>query len=81
MDEVIKNRVFSILANEVDSVSTVDELTLDATLTSLDIDSLAVVCISFAIEDAFGVEIPTEEMFKLNTVGDVVMSLEGLLAD
>jgi acyl carrier protein len=44
----------------------------DATLASLDIASLDVVSILFAIEDRYGVEIPVEDMGSSETLGQFV---------
>lgn len=44
----------------------------------LDIDSLAAVELALALEDAFGIEIPDEELTALNTVQDVLDLVEKL---
>lgn len=44
----------------------------------LDIDSLAAVELALALEDAFGIEIPDEELTALNTVQDVLNLVEKL---
>jgi acyl carrier protein len=54
-----------------------DKLTPDATLVSLDIASLDVVSVLFAIEDTYGVEIDAGEMASATTLGafvDIIMA-------
>lgn len=53
------------------------EVSADKTLTEdLDIDSLAMVEVTLAVEDKFGVAIPDDAVAGLRTVGDVVHYLE-----
>lgn len=42
----------------------------------LDIDSLDLVEISLALEDALGMSLPEEELEGINTIGDVVNLIE-----
>ncbi len=49
-----------------------DDVKRDATLESLDVDSLDLVEVGQVIEEEFGVEIKGEDAEKLKTVGDVV---------
>lgn len=54
-----------------------------ARLADLDIDSLRMIEIAFAVEDAFGVKIadePGELMARLKTLGDFAAYVDGLLA-
>lgn len=54
-----------------------DDVTMDASLTDdLGADSLDAVELNMAFEDAFGIEIPDEEMANIKTVGDVVRYIE-----
>lgn len=48
------------------------KLTSDVTLASLDIASLDVVSVLFAIEDKYGVEIPVETISGAETLGQFV---------
>lgn len=49
-----------------------DEITLDATLDDLNLDSLDVVEIMMAAEDEFDIEIPDDALEGVKTLGDVV---------
>jgi len=49
-----------------------DQLALDATFESLDVDSLDLVELGQIVQDEYGVELKGEDMPKLKTVGDVV---------
>ena len=42
-------------------------------------DSLDVFQIIMAVEEEFGIEIPTEEAEKINTVGDAVEAIKGVV--
>jgi len=49
------------------------EVTMEANIKeNLGADSLAVVDLAMALEDAFEVEIPDEDLEKIKTVGDIV---------
>lgn len=52
-------------------------LTLDATLESLQIDSLDTFDIIFAAEEKFGIKVPNDEV-EIKTVGDVVSLIDRL---
>jgi len=55
----------------------------DARLEDLDIDSLRMIEIAFAVEDAFGVKIdeePAQLMARIRTLGDFSAYVEGLPA-
>jgi acyl carrier protein len=55
----------------------------DARLADLDIDSLRMIEIAFAVEDAFGVKIddePAQLMARIRTLGDFAAYVEGLAA-
>ncbi|MEJ7893456.1 MAG: acyl carrier protein [Solirubrobacteraceae bacterium] len=49
-----------------------DQLALDATFESLDVDSLDLVELGQIVQDEYGVELKGEDMPKLKTVGDAV---------
>ncbi len=49
-----------------------EDVTLDATFESLDVDSLDIVELSQVIEDEFGVELKGEDAQRLKTVGDAI---------
>ena len=55
----------------------------DATLEALDIDSLRMIELAFAVEDAFGVTIgaqPGELLARVKTLGDLAAYIDDLLA-
>jgi acyl carrier protein len=55
----------------------------EARLEDLDIDSLRMIEIAFAVEDAFGVKIdeePAQLMARIRTLGDFARYVEGLAA-
>jgi len=55
----------------------------DARLEDLDIDSLRMIEIAFAVEDAFGVKIddePAQLMARIRTLADFAAYVEGLAA-
>jgi acyl carrier protein len=54
-----------------------EKVTLDASLTNdLGADSLDLVELTMAIEEEFGIEIPDEEVSKLQTVGDIIRYIQ-----
>ena len=57
-----------------------DEITPETTFKAdLGADSLDVFQIIMAVEEEFGIEIPTEEAEKINTVGDAVEAIKGVV--
>lgn len=71
------DRLCAILAKDYKLESS--QLTLDAPLESLGIDSLGVADLLFNLEDEFGIVLPPEPV-QLVTLGDVAGFLDGLLA-
>jgi len=65
-----RNAILTIIAEEarIDP----DRLQPSATLISLDIASLDVVSVLFAIEDRFGVDIPVEAVGSAETLGQFI---------
>ena len=54
-----------------------EDVTMEATLTGdLGADSLDAIELNMALEDAFNVTIPEEELVNMKTVGDIVKILE-----
>ena len=49
-----------------------DQVTMEASFKDLKVDSLDLFEMVMSLEDEFDVEIPTEELEKMETVGDVV---------
>jgi acyl carrier protein len=79
----LQNDVLDIIATK--GMVARDGLTLDKSLTELNISSLDVVEIVFALEDKFNIEIPfnanqsAENKLEFNTVGEVVAAVEKLV--
>ena len=76
----IARTIFEIVANErkLDAAS----LTLDSRLDELNIESVDLVEIIFAIEDEFDINIPQDEDdFKLETMRDIVDGVRNLIAE
>ena len=69
----------SKLAVVLEQVAGVDpaDVTVEKTLTEdLDLDSLAMVEVTVAVEDSFGVKVPEDAAAGFRTVGDVATYLE-----
>ena len=58
----------------------VSQVQPETPLSTLQIDSLDKINLSFEVEEMFGIEIPDASLNSLKTVGDVVRGVEGLLA-
>jgi acyl carrier protein len=58
-----------------------DRLSPDALLDTLGMDSLSLLELMFKIEDGFHVKIPGDPPSGLRTVQDVVVYIDGLIAD
>jgi acyl carrier protein len=50
-----------------------------ATLDELGVDSLRAISILYDIEDSFEIEIPNEDIQKLESVGDIIAIVQGLV--
>ena len=57
-----------------------EQLTPDAPLDSLGVDSLGVVELMFRVEERFGVQIPGDPPADMRTLGDVARFVESLVA-
>jgi acyl carrier protein len=84
LKDSVEDRVVAILAEQ--AVLDPAEVSLDATLKDLGIDSLALVEAIFAIEEAFDIEVPfnanepQESEFDISTVRTMVHAVEQLIA-
>ena len=58
-----------------------DRLSPDAVLDTLGMDSLSLLELMFKIEDGFHVKIPGDPPSGLRTIRDVVVYIDGLVAD
>ena len=79
----IKDQVIAIIAEQ--AVLEPQDVTLDATLESLGIDSLGLVESIFAIEEAFDITVPfnandpTASEFDISSVAAIIAAVEGLV--
>lgn len=71
MKETIKKIIAEVLDVEIEDVKE-DAHIMD----DLDADSIAVMEIVMELEEELNVEVPTEDILKLNTVGDIVAYIE-----
>jgi acyl carrier protein len=85
MAQGVKDKVIAILAEQ--AVLDVADVTPDATLESLGIDSLGLVEAIFAIEETFDISVPfnandpSEGGFDISSVASIVAAVEALLAE
>ena len=73
---------FEKLQQIIAEVLNVDTDEIEPTTTFVDdlgADSLDIFQIIMGIEEEFGIEIPTEEAEKINTVGDAVEAIKGVV--
>jgi acyl carrier protein len=76
----IATKIFDIVAKEKRLES--ETLTLDTKLEDIQIESVDLVEIIFAIEDEFDIDIPQDETdFKLETMRDIVDGVKRLIAE
>ncbi|MEZ5911996.1 MAG: acyl carrier protein [Paracoccaceae bacterium] len=84
MANAIRDRVLAIIAEQ--AVLDVSDVTMEATLPELGIDSLGLVEAIFAIEEAFDVSVPFNANdpeasgFDISSVAAIVAAVEGLVA-
>jgi acyl carrier protein len=83
--EAVREKVISIIAEQ--AVLEPADVTPDATLEDLGIDSLGLVESIFAIEEAFDIQVPfnandpSESDFDISSVDAIVRAVEGLVRD
>jgi len=77
--EEIRTQLADIV-NEVAGVDTADVQLDKSFVDDLDVDSLSMVEVVVAAEEAFGVTIPDSEVKNLKTVGDAVSFIENAQA-
>ena len=81
----VKDKVVQIIASQ--ALLDVTDVTLEATLDDLGIDSLAVVESIFAIEEEFDIEgpfnanAPEQSDFDISSVASIVLAVENLVAE
>lgn len=81
----IREKVIGIIADQ--AMIEPSDVTMDATLDDLGIDSLGLVESIFAIEEAFDIQVPfnanepTESDFDISSVAAIVAGIEKLVAE
>ena len=81
----VKDKVVQIIADQ--GLLDVTDVTLEATLDDLGIDSLGVVESIFAIEEEFDIEVPfnanapAQSDFDISAVASIVLTVETLVAE
>ena len=84
MAQSVQDQVIAIIAEQ--AFMEVSEVSLDATLDGLGIDSLGLVEAIFAIEETFDVQVPfnandpSDSQFDISNVQSMVKAVEGLVA-
>ncbi len=85
MGDSVRDRVIGIIAEQ--AMLEVSDVTEDATLEALGIDSLALVESIFVIEEEFDISVPfnanepTASRFDISSVGSIIAAVEGLVAE
>lgn len=85
MAETIKDKVIAIIAEQ--AVLEPGDVTPEATLADLGIDSLGLVESIFAIEEAFDIQVPfnanepEQSDFDISSVAAIITAVEALVAD
>ncbi|MCT4684819.1 MAG: acyl carrier protein [Roseicyclus sp.] len=85
MSETVRDKVIGIIAEQ--AVLEPGDVTMEASLQDLGIDSLGLVESIFAIEEAFDIQVPfnanapEESEFDISSVAAIVAAVEGLLAE
>lgn len=85
MADSVKDKVIGIIAEQ--AVLEPSDVSMDATLEDLGIDSLGLVESIFAIEEAFDIQVPfnandpAESEFDISSVAAIVRAVERLIAD
>ena len=81
----VKDKVVKIIADQ--GLLDVTDVTLEATLDDLGIDSLGVVESIFAIDEEFGIEVPfnanapEQSDFEISSVASIILAVENLVAE
>jgi acyl carrier protein len=70
--QVTAESVEDVIRRGLEEIGTEGEVTRDATLESLDVDSLDLVELAQIIEDEYGVELDGDSVKDVKTVGDVI---------
>jgi acyl carrier protein len=68
-DELLLKLVKEALESLGDARIRMDRLSMDATLTSLGVDSMSAIEMSAYVEDALGIRLPDDQLARVNSVG------------
>lgn len=85
MSETIKSKVIQIIADQ--AILEVSDISMDQSLEDLGIDSLGLVELIFAIEEAFDIQVPFNandpkaSEFDISSVASIVAAVQKLVAD
>ncbi len=85
MPETVKQRVIQIIADQ--AILEVSDISMSQTLEDLGIDSMGLVELIFAIEEAFDIQVPFNANdpeasdFDISSVASIVSAVEKLVAD
>ena len=78
----VESEIFEIIAEK--AAVGLENITSNASLNELEIESLDIVEIIFAIEEKFDIHVPfnaNDQELEFNTVGDVVTAVEKLIRE
>ncbi|MGE4611236.1 MAG: phosphopantetheine-binding protein [Paracoccaceae bacterium] len=84
MAHSVQDQVIAIIAEQ--ALMSPSDVTLDATLEDLGIDSLGLVEAVFAIEESFDIQVPfdannpSDSQFDISSVSAMISSVKGLVA-
>jgi acyl carrier protein len=70
----VESKIKGIIADQLEVAA--DKLTMDTSFEDIDADSLDIVELVMALEEAFDLEISDQEVENIKTVGDVVKYIE-----
>ncbi len=79
MSEVLAQKIISWLAESQQISPT--EITLDTSFEDLGVDSLSALNLIAELENEFDIIVPDEEAVSISSVGQMVESLQQILAD
>lgn len=79
MSEVLTQKIISWLAESQQISPT--EITLDTSFETLGVDSLSALNLIAELENEFDIIVPDEEAVSISSVGQMVESLQKILAD
>ena len=78
-DELLLKLVKEALESLGDARIRTDRLSMDATLTSLGVDSMSAIEMSAYVEDALGIRLPDDQLARVNSVGGLAQIIRAHL--